>query len=176
MVSGIVRPPALDMVNRDLLEAHLRRWRQLYDGARAQLMDVAQLPGDDKARVVIEDGGEIVPPPTNDLEVGEVSLPELVGRNDDACRRCHRHTRAGVDGFRLRQCEDRAQTDNGSSYISSDLAEWLKDRGMVHVRGSAVPSADPGQDRTLASDAQEPHSARELLPAWRSRGPDRALR
>src|SRR6476619_2131055 len=40
----------------------------------------------------------------------------------------------------------------------------------------AVPSADPGQDRTLAPYAQEPHSARELLPAWRSRSPDRALR
>ena len=60
--------------------------------------------------------------------------------HDDACRRCHRHTRAGVDGFRLRRCEGRAQTTtaqrNGSSYISSDLAEWLKDRGMVHVRGA----------------------------------------
>jgi len=26
--------------------------------------------------------------------------------------------------------------DNGSSYISSDLAEWLKDRGIAHVRGA----------------------------------------
>ena len=30
----------------------------------------------------------------------------------------------------------RLLSDNGSSYISSDLAEWLKDRGMVHVRGA----------------------------------------
>ena len=30
----------------------------------------------------------------------------------------------------------RLLSDNGSSYISSDLAEWLNDRGMVHVRGA----------------------------------------
>jgi hypothetical protein len=28
--------------------------------------------------VVIEDGGEVVPPPANNLEIGEVGLPELV--------------------------------------------------------------------------------------------------
>jgi putative transposase len=27
-------------------------------------------------------------------------------------------------------------SDNGSSYVSSDLAEWLKDRGMKHSRGA----------------------------------------
>src|ERR1700731_1376995 len=36
--------------------------------------------------------------------------------------------------------------------------------------------ADPGQDRALASDAQEPHPARALLPARRSRTPGRGLR
>ena len=30
----------------------------------------------------------------------------------------------------------RLLSDNGSSYISSDLAEWLQDRGIVHVRGA----------------------------------------
>jgi transposase InsO family protein len=30
----------------------------------------------------------------------------------------------------------RLLSDNGSSYISSDLAEWLKDRGLPHVRGA----------------------------------------
>jgi putative transposase len=30
----------------------------------------------------------------------------------------------------------RLLTDNGSSYISGDLAEWLQDCGMVHVRGA----------------------------------------
>ena len=31
-------------------------------------------------RVVIEDGGEVVPAPADDLEISEVGLPELVGR------------------------------------------------------------------------------------------------
>ena len=58
----------------------------------------------------------------------------------------------------------RLLSDNGSSYISSDLAEWLK-TGHRACSRRALPSADPGQDRALAPDAQEPHSARELLPA-----------
>src|SRR6478735_9465999 len=39
-----------------------------------------------------------------------------------------------------------------------------------------LPSHDAGQDRALASDAQEPHPTRELLSAWRSRSADRGLR
>ncbi len=30
----------------------------------------------------------------------------------------------------------RLLSDNGSSYVSSDLAQWLKDRGMKHSRGA----------------------------------------
>ena len=30
----------------------------------------------------------------------------------------------------------RLLSDNGSSYISSDLADWLHDNGMSHVRGA----------------------------------------
>jgi putative transposase len=41
-------------------------------------------------------------------------------------------------------------------------------------RGS-IPPDDPGQDRALASDAEEPDSAGELLPAGRSGSPDRGL-
>ena len=40
----------------------------------------------------------------------------------------------------------------------------------------ALSSDDPRKDRALASDAQEPHPARKLLPAGRSRSPDRGLR
>ena len=40
----------------------------------------AELPGDDEAREVVEHGGEIAPAPACDLEIGEVGLPELVGR------------------------------------------------------------------------------------------------
>ena len=30
----------------------------------------------------------------------------------------------------------RLLTDNGSSYIAGDLAEWLESRGMAHIRGA----------------------------------------
>ena len=45
----------------------------------------AELPGDDVAGVVVEDGREIEPAPADHLEVGEVGLPELV-----RCRRLFR--------------------------------------------------------------------------------------
>ena len=60
----------------------------------------------------------------------------------------------------------KSMSDNGSSSISSDLAEWLKDQKMDHVRGDTIPSANPGQDRMLASNAEEPDLAGELLPTW----------
>ena len=34
------------------------------------------------------------------------------------------------------QHKPRLLSDNGSSYISGDLAEWLDDRRMKHVRGA----------------------------------------
>src|SRR5215510_9597524 len=40
----------------------------------------------------------------------------------------------------------------------------------------ALSSDDPGPDRALAPDAQKSHPAGKLLPAWRSRGPDRGVR
>ena len=70
----------------------------------------------------------------------------------------------------------RLLSDNGSSYVSGDLAKWLEDAGMHHVRGAPHHPADPGQDRALASDAQEPHPARELLPTGRPRSAHRSLR
>ena len=30
----------------------------------------------------------------------------------------------------------RPLSDNGSSYVSADLAEWLEDQGLDHVRGA----------------------------------------
>lgn len=46
----------------DILSAHVR----------------AEFPRDDVATVVIQDRAEIIPTPTDDLEVGEVCLPHLV--------------------------------------------------------------------------------------------------
>ena len=47
----------------------------------------------------------------------------------------------------------------------ADLAEWLDDQSMRARPRRAVSSADTGQDRAMAPDAQEPHPARELLSA-----------
>ena len=65
----------------------------------------------------------------------------------------------------------RLLSDNGSSYVSGDLAEWLE-----ALTWCARPSANPGQDRALAPNPQEPHLAGKLLPARRSRGAGRGLR
>jgi hypothetical protein len=40
----------------------------------------AQLPGDDVAREVVEDRRQVEPAPANDLQIGEVGLPQLIGR------------------------------------------------------------------------------------------------
>jgi transposase InsO family protein len=44
-------------------------------------------------------------------------------------------TASGLDQVRVRH-RPRLLSDNGSSYIASDLATWLKNQGMEHVRGA----------------------------------------
>jgi transposase InsO family protein len=44
-------------------------------------------------------------------------------------------TASGLDQVKV-QHRPRLLSDNGSSYIASDLAEWLEDQGMEHVRGA----------------------------------------
>ena len=44
-------------------------------------------------------------------------------------------TASGCDQAHARQ-RPRLLSDNGASYISSELAEWLEDRQMAHVRGA----------------------------------------
>ena len=70
----------------------------------------------------------------------------------------------------------RLLSDNGSSYIAGDLAAWLEDQGMDHVRGAPNHPPNPRQDRALASDPEEPCPAGELLSAGRSQGQRRHLR
>ncbi|BAR56000.1 putative transposase [Bradyrhizobium diazoefficiens] len=45
----------------------------------------------------------------------------------------------------------RLLSDNGSSYVADDLAKWLDQKGMQHVRGA--PYHDPGKDRAERSSA-----------------------
>jgi transposase InsO family protein len=42
---------------------------------------------------------------------------------------------SGCDSVQVRH-KPRLLSDNGSSYVSGDLAEWLEDQGMDHVRGA----------------------------------------
>ncbi len=70
----------------------------------------------------------------------------------------------------------RLVSDNGPSYISGDLAEWLDDQDMGHTRGDPYHPMTQGKIERWASDAQEPDRAGELLPARRSPNPDRGLR
>ena len=70
----------------------------------------------------------------------------------------------------------RLLSDNGSSYISGELAEWLGVKKMRHVRGGAISPANTGRDRAMAPDPGEPHSAGELLLSSRSGGADRGVR
>ena len=60
-----------------------QRRHQDQDPPRAYIFRLhrrAELPGDDVSREAIQDRGQIVPTPADDLEVGEVGLPHLVRR------------------------------------------------------------------------------------------------
>jgi putative transposase len=64
----------------------------------------------------------------------------LEALHDDEGRRCDRHAGSGAAGFGCDQAtvvhKPRLLSDNGSSYISGELADWLEDRQMDHVRGA----------------------------------------
>ena len=81
-------------------------------------------------------------------------------------------TASGCDQARVRH-RTRLRSDNGPSYIAGELAEWLADHAIDHVRGA--PCHPPTQGK-IERWHQEPHPARELLPARRPRAPGRGLR
>jgi putative transposase len=55
-------------------------------------------------------------------------------------RGCHRHVELALNASGLDQAKvihrPRLLSDNGSSYISADLAKWLDGQNMEHVRGA----------------------------------------
>jgi hypothetical protein len=74
----------------------------------ARLHGRAQLPGDDIARVIIEDRRQVHPTPTNDLQINEVGLPQLIALRimttaRACCSRASRTQSASSLGERLRQ-------------------------------------------------------------------------
>ena len=75
-------------------------------------------------------------------------------------------TASGCDSAKVLH-KPRLLSDNGPCYIAADLAEWIDANGNEPCPRRTAPPSDPGQDRALAPDAEEPHPAGELLPARR---------
>ena len=82
---------------------------------------------------------------------------------------------SGCDAARVLH-RPRLLSDNGASYVAGDLARWLEDKGIAPHPRRAEPSPDPGQDRALAPDPEEPGFAGKLLPARPARGRRRRFR
>ena len=79
-MSAVGRQKPRSVNDGHLIEAG-RRQRQIECGGDVLRFHCrAELPGFNEAREVVQHGREIVPAPSRDLEVGEVGLPELVGR------------------------------------------------------------------------------------------------
>ena len=70
----------------------------------------------------------------------------------------------------------RLLSDNGSSYISGDLAEWLDDRSMEHVRGAPYHPQTQGKIERWHQTLKNLCPAGELLSARRPQGRRRHLR
>ena len=82
---------------------------------------------------------------------------------------------SGCDSARVVH-RPRLLSDNGASYVAGDLAALARGQGHRPCPRRPEPPADPGQDRALASDPEEPRPAGELLPAGPTRGRRRRLR
>ena len=59
----------------------------------------------------------------------------------------------------------RLLSDNGSSYISGDLADWLEDHAMKHVRGAPYHPQTQGKIERWHQTLKKPRPAGKLLPA-----------
>ena len=70
----------------------------------------------------------------------------------------------------------RLLSDNGSSYISGDLAEWLEDHGMDHVRGAPYHPQTQGKIERWHQTLKNRILLEKLLSTRRSRKPDQRLR
>ena len=51
---------------------------------------------------------------------------------------------SGLDSMNVAH-RPRLSSDNGSSYVAGDLANWLKDQGMDHVRGAPLHPQTQGK-------------------------------
>jgi hypothetical protein len=61
--------------------------------------------------------------------------------------------------------QPRLLSDNGASNVAGDLARWLGDKGIAHIRGAPNHPQTQGHDRALAPDPEEQGPAGKLLPS-----------
>lgn len=116
-------------------------------------------------------------------EVCESALAHTIGNKAGAAYRRGNLTDTldmALAASRLRQCQGAAQ---GKAALGRWPQLYRGRTGGIYrgpedepcARGPAAP-AHPEQDRTLVTDPQKPHPAGELLPARRSKDPDRSVR
>ena len=99
-------------------------------------------------------------------------------RREDGGR--HEYAGVGFDRIRLRSgagCPQTAPAQRQRAQLRLRRAGKMARRaGYGACSWRAQSSSDPGQDRALASNLEEPHPVGELLPAWRSRSLHRQVR
>jgi hypothetical protein len=74
--------------------------------------------------------GNCAPPSKPVMDVTDTLTMALEASDLDSMRVAHR---------------PKLLSDNGSSYIAGDLADWLKDQGMDHVRGAPLHPQTKGK-------------------------------
>lgn len=168
-IGGHARYGALGEGGRaDRTSAPGRVWNRIPDAVRQQLIELALEAPDLSPRELA-----VTFTDTKGYFVSEASIYRLLKAHEKLCTtmRAEDVTDTLTLALEASGCDQvdvahrpRLLSDNGASYIAGDLAEWLEDKGMDHVRG-APP--DPGQDRVLAPDPEEPHPAGKLFPARR---------
>jgi putative transposase len=82
---------------------------------------------------------------------------------------------SGIDHITVAH-RPRLLNDNGAFLCCRRSGRLAQSQGHAARAGRTVSPANPGQDRALAPDPKEPHSARKLLSTRRSRTTDRRLR
>src|SRR5271170_1565228 len=143
-----------------------------------------ELPGDDVAREVVEDCRQIKPAPADDLEVGEVGLPELIGCGSLILEfvGCldHDEGRTRNQVVRLEQSIHRGFRDKIAFGIGEACGEFARrqlrhvqshrDDAFAHLVGDAIP--DPIRLRRFVFECLRPAGLEARIPSVECRGQD----
>src|SRR5262249_21940835 len=70
----------------------------------------------------------------------------------------------------------RLLSDNGPSYVSSELGKWLEDNGIRHIRSRPYHPMTQGKIERYHRSDEKPDSAGQLLPARTARTEHRGVR